>query len=336
LRHFGPHASRIARLIWLQPSIAQRLLCAPTRAIHAVGIYLHYAALASDAEVADHLARVGPRQLLSTTFPSAPPQLYRLLDRAGDRVASWEFYESLAEAAAGPLCKVLFASEGRVDEMLIRHLATLKESDPALRRLPPKLLADKGATSAITAVLSVVRAYGGDGDRVFANLPESVGVQGIYKRLVEQVSLLEAAPAPSQLPREMQQIMTIGALRDVGKQLNLCVAKPVFGGAVHWMRLLDGQSIYILSDAPTCLIEMRRVAPGCWTFGDIRREENRQLAPAAMRAVTAALRAAGWSLVSVDPAEGLSTLATRSDSQFQIWQQTLGDALGEMDHEGFG
>src|ERR1700722_2987541 len=105
LRIFSGLAARVGVLLRLNPSLLQRVAFAPRPAIHSIGAFLHLCPDAdrSDTEVAAILNDRDPRDLLRSAIPSAPPRLYRALDRAGDHVHEKSYYESLAPLCVGPL-----------------------------------------------------------------------------------------------------------------------------------------------------------------------------------------------------------------------------------------
>src|SRR5689334_8452452 len=88
LRVFGSLSPQVAKLVRLQPALAQRFTFAPPEAIHAVAMFLHRGAEHADGldTVAEKIASTHPRVLLASTCPYAPPGFYRALARAGDVV----------------------------------------------------------------------------------------------------------------------------------------------------------------------------------------------------------------------------------------------------------
>jgi len=75
LRVFGDHAPRIAALLRVRPSLAPRLLFAPTRAVHALGAALHLddqMTLMEDEELARHLEVTEPRAHCGDGHPRFP------------------------------------------------------------------------------------------------------------------------------------------------------------------------------------------------------------------------------------------------------------------------
>jgi hypothetical protein len=333
LRAFGPHAPRIARFLQYQPALGARLLCAPLRALHAVGVYLHLVETATDEEVARRLVEVGPRELLRFALPTAHPALYRVLDRCGDVVRSAQFYKALAEASAGPFAKVIFATAKTIDDAFLRHLAALSRGDEVIRALPTRLLADVSAVEAATSLIALLRGYGTDAESALAGLPAKAGAAGVRRRLLKMLADLTAPPVPTPLPPGMTRITSVRELREVGCKLDLCVQKAMNGGADYWLRLVSGESIFAVLDEPAALAELRAVAPGVWRLMDVREKSNRIISQARRRALFGDLAEAGWKIVPVDPVHALMTLGTRDDDDFREWNQTLAETLRELDHE---
>jgi hypothetical protein len=107
---FGDLAPRVAKLVRARPILIPRLILAPREAVHAIGAFLHLApdAALTDAEIAEIINDTNPRKILRAALPDCPRRLYRVLDRAGDRVLAKRFYERLGRVCRGP-----FASYGR-------------------------------------------------------------------------------------------------------------------------------------------------------------------------------------------------------------------------------
>jgi len=98
---FGPHASRVALLVRARPALLRRLAFAPSRAVHAVGAWLHLSPDAdqNDDAVAAIVDESNPRDLLRAILPDTPRTLYKALDRAGDQVLEQSFTGVSANSA---------------------------------------------------------------------------------------------------------------------------------------------------------------------------------------------------------------------------------------------
>ncbi|MBU8539469.1 hypothetical protein [Falsiroseomonas tokyonensis] len=332
LRVYGPHARRIATLIAINPGLAQRLLCAPTRVIHAVGAFLHLADSGTDPDVAATLHDTDPRALLRLAIPGCPPTLFRALDRAGSIVGSRVFYQRIASISAGPYGNLIVDGSGRIDDRLLRHIETLAEAaDPAVASLPPSLLSDPSIAEAVGAVASLLRASGLDPDAAMRGIPANAGIEAVFRRLKKQVSALRAPSVQPMVVSPLRQILSIGELRALGRRLDLCVSSPQHGGVHHWMRLIGGESLYLTHEAHPVLIELRRSGRGVWHLEDARAAHNRPVFPPARREIIELLRLGGQNVVPVDPAEGLVTLSCRSDTMFEQWERSLGAELAALD-----
>jgi hypothetical protein len=310
------------------------MLCAPLRAVHVIGAYLHLAAPEDDDAAARNLDEAAPRDLLQAAMPGTPVHLYRVLDRFGAVVGPADLYVRAARVASGPFAEVLFRSARPVDAVWLRYLDELSNADQVVRRMPVKVLEDVSATEALLTIIAFLRSYTSDVDGTFADLPPSAGLAGIIRRVMCMLSAVEApAPLPRALPPGLSQVTHVAGLREVGQRLRLCVGGATYGGADHWIKLAEGRSVYVVMEDPVALIELRRIGMDRWLLAEVRRERNRPMLPAAQRALIAGLVGAGWQLVGADPAEALVTLETRVDRQFEAWDRSFGELLADVDEE---
>jgi len=181
--------------------------------------------------------------------------------------------------------------------------------------------------------VSLLRASGLDPDTALRGLPVSAGIGAVFRRLRKLISTLRAPIAEASIDAPLRQIMTIGELRQLGRRLDLCVVSPMHGGVQHWMRLIGGESLYLTHADHPALIELRRSGHGVWHLEDARAAQNRPVYPPARREIIELLRASGLPVVAVDPAEGLVTLACRSDTMFEQWDRSLGAELAAFGDE---
>ncbi|NGM24338.1 hypothetical protein G3576_30400 [Roseomonas stagni] len=266
-------------------------------------------------------------------MPGAPPRLFRVLDRAGPTVHAAEFYRRLGAAAVSPFAEVVLGATRPVDMALLRHIEGLAGVGDAIQRLPASVLSDVTATGAIGALAAVLRSYGRDADAALANLPHGAGVSAIYCRLTDALSTLSAPVAPMPLPTGMRQVMSVGDLRAIGRRLDLCVRDALHSGAKHWMALLEGHAIYLTTDHPDGLVELRRVGPDLVSIADARRRGNTPMAPPHLRRLRDAMSEAGWRFVAVEPADALVALAARVDDEFCSLNRTFGEMLHALDND---
>jgi hypothetical protein len=241
-----------------------------------------------------------------------------------------DFYERIRGLAANPVIEVLLATNGAVDPPFLRYLEMLIDSDAVSARLPARLLADQTATEAFLAVAAALRSYGLDIIATFGGLPKRAGWESVLRRIMGVLNTLEAPPLPRPLPPNMQQIRTVAELREAGRAFDLCIRHATHGGAGHWMRLLDGRSIYIVAPAQSVIAELRRVAPELWKIEEARRPSNRPIPPWTVRMLTTSLLEAGWRLTGTDPATAMVTLTARLDTDFEAWDRSLGATLREL------
>jgi hypothetical protein len=200
-----------------------------------------------------------------------------------------------------------------VDGALLRHIEGLAKAEVAVRGLPASVLSDAGATDAIASLAAMLRAYGQDVDAALAGLPSRAGVVAIFRRLTDALSTLAAPLAPLPVPNGLRQVSTVGDLRALGRRLDLCVKDSLHGGAKHWMRLVEGRAIYLATDHPEGLIELRRAGPDLFSVADARRRGNGPMAPPHLRRICDELSESGWRFVPVEPANAWVTLGARVD-----------------------
>jgi hypothetical protein len=309
----GPLAHRVARRISDRPELARTILCAPRRALHVYGALLHAAGERDDAQSVERILHEDPRAILRDILPSAPARLYRALDRGPDRVQDAVFYGRVHAASFGPFASLLFDGGSKIDRRLLDWIDDLATMDPAIQRLPHKLIATPAVARSAGAVLRVLRAHGADVD--LGDLGPAATVQAVLRRLVRTLDRLPAPKVPFPLPDDMRAVADISDLRDLGRQWGLCVAGPMHRGAEHWLRLLDGTSVYLASTDPLqpMLVELRSIAPGLWSMAEATGLGSRPLTPGAERALRYKLAAVGIALVDKPPADALVALASHAD-----------------------
>jgi hypothetical protein len=114
---FGPLADRVAGILRARPSLTSKLVFAPPRAIHAIGAFLFLGpeVAQTDADIAEIIDQIDPRELLMMAFPGCPTRLYCALDTAGNSVRDRSFYARLDEVCRGPFASALLG--GNLNDM---------------------------------------------------------------------------------------------------------------------------------------------------------------------------------------------------------------------------
>ena len=327
LNIWGTLAPRIVRLLKHRPTLARSLLCAPPRAMHAVAAFLHHApdSRGADAVVALHIEEADPRALLRSALPAAPPRLYRALDRCGGRVRKAVFYARIASAADGPFADLLLDSTDLIDDNRLDRIESLAEMDPVIWRLPRAVLAERGQVDAIESIRRLLEACGVDADSLLTDLPHDAGMAAVTRRLMRAVDGLRAPDVSISLPQPTRLIESVADLRRIGRDLRVCVQSAEHQGAVHWIRLVTGASVYVLMAEPRTLIELQPIARNVFTVAQLGHEDNQPVARPVTKAIHAALRDAGLVIVR-NPAGALAHLERRCA---RGWNDA-GEAFAEM------
>jgi hypothetical protein len=324
----GPLARRFARQINDRPELSRVIMCAPRRALHAYAALFHAVGERGDSESAERILHEDPRAILRSVMPDAPAKLYRALDRAPDRVQEVDFYPRLYAASLGPFASLLFDNGSNIDRRLLDWIDDLAVMDPAIQRLPHALIANPAVARSIGVLLHLLRAHGANA--TIDGLGRGANVRAVLRRIVGVLDHLTAPDMQVPIPGGMRRVGTIGDLRDLGRQWGLCVATPLHRGAEHWMRLLDGTSIYLASTDPLSpiLVELRRIAPGVWSVAEATGVGSHPLTPGAGSALHRRLSAAGIELVGKLPSDALVALASHADALCGDLDATLA-ALGD-------
>ncbi|MDP3416117.1 hypothetical protein [Falsiroseomonas sp.] len=313
LLSLGPLAHRVAHQINARPELARVVMCAPRRALHVYGALLHRVGEDRDTDSAERILTEAPRAILQDVMRNVPAKLYRTLDRAPDRVQDSVFYRRLHASSLGPFSRVLFDDGATIDHRLLDWIDDLAVMDPAIQRLPHALIADPTVARSIGALLHLLRAYGVGAP--IDDLGRSVNVRGVLRRILGVLDHLPSPDVQVTIPEGMRRVNTVGDLRDLGRRWGLCVATPLHRGADHWMRLLNGVSVYLASTEPLLpmLVELRGVAPGVWSVVEATGIGSRPLSPTAEKALHRRLSAAGIALVSRIPSDALVALASHAE-----------------------
>lgn len=307
LRVFGGLSARVAPLLLKRPSLALRLSLAPPEAIHAVAAYLY---LASDVgrSVHDVAARIDgsdPRDLLYDAIPNAPRRLYRALAAAGNKALSEGTYMALRDAVRGPYAEFLFDDD--VTAQRILYVAAMTDAGPAVANLCRLLPAGAATFESVTTVVQLLVAFGLDVDKGLNLSQTTGGANAAVKRLLALVDSLSAPDPGFELPGPLRLIGTVGALRRAGREFRNCLGNP-YSGPDHWMRLVAGSSIYVVSADPCFMASIARIGSGLCAIEDIAAPGNKAPSAAARLMVVRALRAAGQQVADTLPQHALGYL----------------------------
>jgi hypothetical protein len=305
---FDDLAPRVAGLLRARPSLTARFVFAPRAAIHSVGAFLHLAPAAAlpDREVAALIEETDPRDLLKAAMPDCPAQLYKALDRAGDRVHRRKFYLRLSAIAAGPHASALLG--GRLlDEMRLKFFEALSLMDPAVAALQAGLREDRYLCAGVDCLVSLLRAHGALRDEDLT-LPHRAGLPAVAQRIRAALGRIEAPNPGFTAPPPFRLIRDTAELQRVATAFKNCVALPQWSAAQYHLGLLDGSTVFLTGDDPLLLAALRRVAKGVWHLEQMVGPANAPAPKDVEIALLAGLKAQGLKIVSVDPQTALARL----------------------------
>jgi hypothetical protein len=110
------------------------------------------------------------------------------------------------------------------------------------------------------------------------------------------------------VPEPFRLVETIGELRDLGRKFKNCLANVVLYGTNHWLDLAEGKAVYLTTEEPHLLTELRRVGPGLWHIEEMTGSKNAAPSFALRQSLEQKLRDAGIRLVEVSPSYAISNL----------------------------
>lgn len=323
LEAWGDLAPRIVRLARERPALWRTLSLAPSRAVHAVGIWLMLSdgAAAEDAFAASEIERSHPRQLLSQAFPDAPARMYRLLDLAGPTLRQPAFYSRLAAHLGGQWASEIHAAE-TIDDHLLDTCDLLARVDPLTQACRPAL----GGTrrmECLDALVTFLRAHGAIApDEGPPTFPKNAGIRAVHRTAMTWLDRAQA-PDPGFIPPSgFRLVRTVAELRDIGQQLKNCIGQRLFAG--HYLvELATGEQCYLAAEDPVLtLVALRRHGRGLWSIeqvdgADFCSTQNR---------LELGLRAAGVTLLRSRPDVALSAITDYRDTD-----EEDGEELGDED-----
>jgi hypothetical protein len=305
---FDDLAPRVAGLLRARPSLTARLIFAPRAAIHAFGAFLHLAPAAalSDGEVAALIDKTDPRDLLKAVMPDCPAQLYKALDRAGDRLHRREFYQRLSALASGPHAGVLL-SGGPIDEIRLKFFEALSQMDSAVAALQAGLREDRYLCAGVHCLVSLLRAHGALRDEDL-RLPARAGLPAVARRIRTALGRVEAPGPGFTVPPPLRLVTNTVELQHLATAFKNCVALPQWSAARYHLGLIDGSTVFLTADDPPLLAALHRVASGVWHLEQIVGPANAPVPKDLEVALVASLEAQGLRVVRVDPQTALGRL----------------------------
>lgn len=304
---FGVLDRRVATLIRCRPSLSQRLALAPRSAIHSIGIFLHLCPEASGeaAEVAALIDTTHPRDLLRMALPDAPAQLYRALDRVGDRVRGRAFYVKLGAIAAGQFGSAFL--EGRLSDQRLDFYEALATMDPAIAGIHGALGESRELAESVDVLVKFLRKHGAITDADLRFLP-GAGINAVLRRLQRSFDAIRAPDPGFHPPNGWKIVGSVGALRDIGREFGNCLNSRRPYGVEHWLRLGDGNGVYLLHERTRVLVALRRIADGLFVIDEAAQPQDDDLPCSTPATLMNDFRAAGIQILTIAPSRALAQL----------------------------
>lgn len=303
-------SGRVAGLIRVRPSLAQRLCFAPPEAMHGVAAYLFHGVPAglAESEVAEIIDTHHPRDLLARAFPDAARRLYRAFRHGPDRVCIPANYVRAAAISAGP-CADAFLDGDPLSDHRLDYYDAISKAAPEVARLHRALPEHPAIFEEVSLVLRVLRTYGALNAGDFM-LPPNAGRRAVYRHLLRALEAIPAPDLPFAVPAPYRLIDSIGALRREGLRMKNCL-RDRWQGPRRWFALARGQQVFIAGDHPAFLAQFSLVAPGTYCVSDFAGPNNTPVLASARTDLIAALRGAGAQIIDRDPAAAWSRLCKR-------------------------
>jgi hypothetical protein len=304
---FGSLADRMADILRSRPSLTARIAFAPPEAMHAIAAFMYLApeASGSDKDVGDLIEHTDPRDLLRMALPDCPATLYRALDRAGRSVRDRSYYERLDAVCRGPFGSAFL--DGDLNDMRLDYYEALPTMDPLIANLRAALPEMRHLASAVDTLVALLRGYGVIGS-CDLDLPRNARTGAVLRRLLRGLYTARAPRPPFTVPEPFRLVETIGELRDLGRRFKNCLANVILYGTNHWLDLANGTAVYLLTEEPHLLTELRSVGPNLWHIDQMTGPRNAAPSPALRQSLEQKLRGAGIRLVEVSPGYAISDL----------------------------
>ena len=308
LSAFGMLDRRVAKLVIARPELAKRLALAPRSAIHSIGIFLHLCPEASGeaAEVAALIDTTHPRDLLRMALPDAPAQLYRALDRVGDRVRGRAFYRRLGAIASGQFGSAFLA--GRLSDQRLDFYEMVATMDPAVVAVCDALEESQRLAESVDVLVKFLRSHKAITDADLCLVP-GAGINALLRRLQRSFDAIRAPDPGFHPPVGWRIIETIRELRSVGREFENCLNSRAPYAVKHWLRLVDGTGVYIINEKERVLVALRRVAGNLYCVDEAAKSDNEDVAPHVVRALFwDDFRAAGIQILPTSPDQAIAQL----------------------------
>lgn len=226
LRPWGPVSKRIVRLCSAYPPLFSRILCACSRHLHIIVIFLINQPTDEDATIAQLIYNKHPRDLLKMAWPACSAGLYPALKRCGHHAMPCTFYKILNELLQTEIAQEL-ALAPALTSVVVEYLHQTRHLDPLVR--PARCVLGHNVEKALAfhSTLKIARALGVIGDEaVEAKALRAMGTQNIQRYLSKRFEKC-VSPVFFELKFPLRQLRTGAELSEIGHAMNNCLGKEV-------------------------------------------------------------------------------------------------------------
>jgi hypothetical protein len=269
-------AQTVAAMIVARPDLGRRLSLAPRRVVHAIAIHLYRALDAScrPLDMAEAVEHRDVRDLLLDAMPGRHPMMFGVLDRAGARVRSPEFYERLNTVLGGPAADIVTRAE-LIGQDLI-DIAERVSRDPVLLAARHAFGHSRSNVRMLSTVLGYLRDAGLAKD--IERLPDGAGWRAISRRITADLSRARASCVPFDAPPGWRQIESLGDLWSVGRRMGNCVADLTTGNLTFFRGLVSGQMVFFTTtEQAEGLVAITMLGTRMWTIEEMSGMANRRI-----------------------------------------------------------
>jgi len=323
-RVWGSFSPTIAKLIVERPVLGHRLALAPKRVIHAVAVYVGWAeeTCLSIAEIAATVDQHDIRTLLPDAIPDLHPRFYGVLGRISGQVLRRPLYLRLNAALHGPASALLLSTS----TIHPANLDMLEQvgADRVLLAARKAVGHDSSRGRALRDTLAYLRALG-VADEIEA-LPQGSGWTAIQRRIERDFGRVPVPLPNFDAPPGWHPLASVAAVMSVGRRFENCLARWTTFSAAHFMRLILGEAMVLIADAPApLLVEVERIGPQVWRLGSVVGRNNKSadtdVQEALFNALSASMKAAGHTLLNGNPVYDLDAVLHRDDDLNRGWER---------------
>lgn len=306
LKTFGPLARSAGALIRLKPMLAVRFALAPTRAIHAVAIYLHRHKECDTPpeDVASALFDHHPKRLLRTTLPAADPRFYRILDHAALPAWSQSDYVALADVLRSEVADLLL-TRGEITPQTVRQAQAILHADPIIRRAR-HAVSHRHERERLETVVAILNRVGILND--LGEVPEGSRARAVARRVAADFGRAEPSPMEFPIAPGWTRVRRVSDLWQHGTRMQLCLRPGMFGAGDYAVSLLMNRSVFMHHSEANLLAQFREMPAGTWTLAQCVGENNRLASDALVQELTEYVEQAGIMLLPATLGDALDSV----------------------------